>query len=49
MGPKSSAKRMHDRGAWLGGFTMTVLPAARGAATFAPANMTGWMLPVAHV
>ena len=39
----SSAKRSELSGACSGGLTMTVLPAASGAADFAAQNMKGWL------
>ena len=39
----SSARRSADSGAWSGGLTITLLPAASGAADLPAANMNGWL------
>ena len=43
MSPASSIIRYADSGACCGGFMMTVLPAASGAAIFAAVNISGWL------
>ena len=41
--PASSIIRYADSGACCGGFMITVLPAASGAAIFAAVNISGWL------